>query len=249
MDEEFSHNVINNIMNLYIVPEIEKRQKINLIPTPFPLKMAQVVLPPTSVQNIEIRLNEEVSAIAHIKLKNGIGKEKGEPIFSTEVDGIKGVEFTEGDDPNNAHIFLIYTGEKWLLFFDFRYNKAIVKDHIERSDEFIKSAEFSKENKYWGAFIENIFGASELLQKSILLIFANEIAMQATSHGPIRSQFYLFLKNTKLKTEFSETIKKLDKLRGPARYLKSELKISDDEAEKLFSDVKAMREEAYKMIQ
>jgi hypothetical protein len=248
MDEEFSINLINNILELYIFPEIEKRQESHQIPKPFTLKMAQVVLPPLSQKNIEIRLNEEVSAVASIKLKNGIGKEKGDPVLSTEVAEIVGVEFTEDDNPNNAHIFLANIEKKWFLYYDFRYNKSIVKDHISRADEFLNTAEFSKTKQYWGSFIENLFGASELLQKSFLLIFANEIAMQASSHGPIRSQFYLYLKNTKINADFSKTIKELDKLRGPARYLKGELRISEEMAEKMLTDIILMREEAKKLI-
>lgn len=248
MNDQISHSLINNIMNLYIIPEIEKRQELKLIHKPYPLRVAQVILPPGFSKNIEIRLNEEVSAIASIKLKDGIGKEKGEPVLSTEIADVAGVEFTEEDDPNNAHIFLAYIEGKWYLYYDFRYNKPVVRDHIERADEFLESAEFSRSKKYWGAFIENLFGASELLQKCFLLIIANEIAMHATTHGPIRSQFYQYLKNSELNSDFSGTVKRLDKLRGPARYLKGELKFSEKEAEQLLFDIKRMREEAENLI-
>jgi len=235
-------------MKIYILPEIEKRQKLKIVPNPYPLKMAQVIISPKARQNIEIRLNEEVSAIAYLKLKNGIGKEKGDFIYSTEVDEIKEVVFSEDDNPNNAHIFLIYTGDKWFLYFDFRYNKAIVLQHIDRSDEFLNSAEFSKEKKYWGPFIQNLFDASELLQKSILLLHANEIAMTAKSHDLIRSQFYLFFKNKKETAEFVETVKKLNDLRPSARYLRGELTITEEEANHFLSDIKALREEVGKMM-
>lgn len=248
MDEETSKNLVDNLLKIFIYPEIEKRQKSGSIPIPFTLLSAQVVLPPTASEKNVIRLNEEVTAIAKIKYKIGIEKKEGEQVYSTDIDGLESAELTGSDNPNNAHILLLFTEEKWLLFFDFRYNKPLARAHIQRSNEFINSAEFSKENEFWGAFIENLFCASELLQKSILLIFANEIALQAKSHGPLRSQFYLFLKNTKMETAFLQTIKRLDELRGPARYLRGDLNFSKDEAIGYLNDVKNLSNEANKLI-
>jgi len=166
-NDDFSKNTFQHLMNFFILPEINKRQAKGELPIPVELIKVQIVFYPDERRH-QIRINDEVSAIAELKLKKGVGKKKGEPIIQHETEGIGEIQLTQKDDPNCAHVLLLNIGEKWLLSYDFRYNKALSKEFIKRSNEFIECAEFSYQKKYWGSFVDNLFSASELLATSIL---------------------------------------------------------------------------------
>jgi len=247
MDEEFATRALEQTMDLFILPEITKRQENGEILKTFEIFKALVVFYPDGRPN-QVRLNDEVQAIARVKMKPGISKKKGDSILNTEIEGIAASQLTEADDPDCGHILLVNLGESWLLSFDFRYNKDLSQKHIDRANEFIDCADFSFQKEYWGSFIDNLFSASELIAKSFLLMIPDPKIRQKTSHHIIKNGFNKLVNTGNLTLKYTETINKLTDLRGKGRYLNGIIGLTSDEAKELLDSLKTMRDDAERHI-
>lgn len=102
MDEEFGNKVLQQLMDLYVTPEIRRRQESGLLPSPFDLHAAQIIFSPDG-KLPTVRLNSEIKAIGHIKLKKGVTKNAGDPIFEGEIEGLDKIELSDQSDLNCGH--------------------------------------------------------------------------------------------------------------------------------------------------
>jgi len=230
-------------MDLFIAPEIKRRQENGELPTPFELKAAQIVFFPDN-RKPEVRINSEIKAIGKVKLKAGVSKKKGDPIHEHEVEGLKEINLTEEDDPDCAHATLIRLADAWIISFDFRHNKGLSKKHVETAKQFYECAEFSLGRKNWTSFVDNLFSAAELVVKSVLLSFPDPIFRKKATHKGIHYKYNRFADLGNVKPAFRETFNKLYNWRACARYIKKNITISEDEARKLLNIVKEMIEDA-----
>jgi hypothetical protein len=155
-------------MDLWVTPEVERRQAAGAIPKPFNLHAAQVIFY-ADARPHEIRLNEEVRAIGKVKLKQGVSKQKGAPIYSNEIEDYEAFRLPDDEDPNCGHITLHRFADQWSLAFDLIYNKGISSEHLAAAEEFLKSAEAALEQGHYRVVVDNLFSASELAAKALLL--------------------------------------------------------------------------------
>lgn len=246
-DEKSQTDFFYKLLNLYVLPEIKNRQETGELSDPFRLDAAQIIFFPDNKKRI-IRLNQEVKAIADVVYKNGISKKKGENVSNNELEEIKKITLTNEDDPDCAHVFLIHIEKKWVIYFDLRYNKKLASDHIKRASEFIKSAEYNYQNEHMGPFIDNLFSASELLAKSILLLALDPKLRKKSSHYVIKDKFNRFVSLGNLESEYSNILNTLERLRPKGRYLQGTIEISDIEAENYLESVKKLKIEAEKRV-
>lgn len=232
LSEKAGSGLFKQAMDVWITPEIIKRQEAGKLEVPIRLVAAQVVFFPDG-RATQVRINSEVKAIAQMKLKPGISKQPGEGIFSNEVDGIGHIKLTDEDDPDCGHITIVYFNDQWILYFDLRYNKAFSLKHVESAEQFYKAAEFSFNQKYWNPFGDNLFSAAELAVKSLLLSTPDADFKKKTSHASIQTKFNKFARLGNFKPEYRDTFNKLSGSRTHARYLGGNISFSEDEALKL----------------
>lgn len=225
-----------NFMNQFIIPEIEMREENNKLPKSFVLNRAQIVF--HFGKGNEIRLNEEVQATIKIKYKEGMSKQVGEEVLESDVADIVNIFLTDSDDPNSGHVTIVRMNNQWHMSFDFLYNKALSRKNIKTAIEFIEAADFSFSKKNWSSFIDNLFSATELLAKSILLGHTDSEFQKKASHKAIKSKFNLEAKLGNVTPEIRDTFNKLAKLRNPARYVKADLSINSEEAKRMLDEVK-----------
>lgn len=242
-NNEFGHKVFEQFMDLFVTPEIKRRQETGELGKPLDLWAAQIVFFPDG-RKPQVRINSEVRAISKMKLKPGISKKAGEPIFEHELEGLEEINLTEEDDSDCGHAILLRIGAKWIIAFDFRYNKALSKKHIETAEQFYESAEFSFSQRNWSSFIDNLFSVAELLAKSILLSMPDPKFRKKASHKAIQLRYNRFADLGNVEAAYRETFNKLPGLRDSARYLKGDISISEDEARRLLKIVKNMMEDA-----
>ena len=125
LDEQASKNAFQDILRVWIYPEIDKRLKNGRLTKDFILTKAQVLLSPDK-RNSEVRLNEEVKARITATFK-GKHKEPGELVFESKLgDQISDIELTDNDDPNSAHVTMLLFKGRWVFHFDFRYNNMVI---------------------------------------------------------------------------------------------------------------------------
>jgi uncharacterized protein (UPF0332 family) len=94
-----------------------------------------------------------------------------------------------------------------------------------------------------GAFIDNLFSASELYASAILLL--NPIS-KLGSHSAVIKRFHQFAYSGNINLNYSKALKTLTNLRPKGRYMQGEIKISENEASELLDYVKNLKSEAEK---
>ncbi|MDP2926459.1 MAG: HEPN domain-containing protein [Nanoarchaeota archaeon] len=215
MDEEIKEKVFQQMMSLWVEPEINKRKSLDRLPKDFNLRAAQVIFSLDRGWN-KVRLNDEVKAEAKVKLN--ASKNKGDPIYEQEIEHIESIKLTN-EDPNCAHLTLLRIKDKWILSFDFTYNQKRIKEHIEAAKEFLDSAKDNLVKNRLRPFFENSFACSELLAKSILLQLPNKKILYGTNHDERINEFknWAVLGNVEIK--HSALLERLNSLRPSARYL------------------------------
>jgi uncharacterized protein (UPF0332 family) len=230
-------------MDLFVTPELQRRQNAGELPKPLDLRVAQIIFYPDG-RKPQVRINCEVKAIGKVKLKSGISKKVGEPIYEHEVEGLEKINLSEGDDPDCGHATLVRVENRWIIAFDFRYNKALSKKHIETAQQFFESAEFSFKQKNWSPFIDNLFSAAELSVKAILLSMSDPKFRKKATHNAIQTRYNRFADLGNVEAVYKNTFNKLSSLRVRARYLKENFSISEEEARTFLNTIRNMIEDA-----
>lgn len=241
-NEEFGRRVFEQFMDLFVTPEVKKRQETGELDKPLDLRAAQIIFFPDG-RKPQVRINSEVRAIAKVKFKPGILKKPREPVFEHELEGLGEINLTEEDDPNCGYATLIRISGRWTIAFDFRYNRALSKKHIETARQFYESADFSFNQRNWSPFIDNLFSAAELSAKSMLLSMPHPNLGKRERHKAIQIRYNEFADVGPVEPTYRDTFNKLSGLRDRARYLKGDISISEDEARRLLDVVKSMIEE------
>jgi len=244
-NSEFSKRAIQNILDIFISPEVKRRQDAGELPKPLRLLCAQVVLFPDERKPL-VRINEEVRAIAKVKYKSGISKKKDDKVYDSDIEGIEDVELGPNDDPDCGHIFLFSLGTSVFLKFDFRRNKALSLKHVKRAKEFYQVAEHSLRQGSLAPFVDNLFNAAELSAKAVLLVmydYQPSLRMK-TRHKTIQMRYNRFANLGNVLPEHKQTFNKLSGLRDAARYLKRPLNINGKEASEMLDIVKKMIDDA-----
>lgn len=246
--KEFGQRLLQQFIDLYVAPEISRRQRAGELDKSFTLRAAQIIFFPDG-KSPQVRINSEIRAIGKVKLKPGISKKVGEDIFEHEVEGLDQVNLTEEDDPDCGHATLVRIGNSWIISFDFRYNKAFSAKHIETARQFWASAESSLKQKNWAPFIDSLFSAAELAVKSVLLSFPDPKFRKKATHKLIQMRYNRFADLGNVQPRYRETFNKLSGLRDCARYLKGPIPISKEEARNLLSTVKEMIDDASRRVE
>ncbi len=227
MAQEFDDTFVKQIVTLWINPEIEKRQKSNLLSEDFTYYAAQVIMNHDSP--IQVRFNEEVHAV--VKGKYEGPSTNGDKIDLDQLEDIKEIDLTEAD-ANAGHITIIAHRGQWVIRYDFRYNAARSRKHIEAAREFLDAATTSLEREHFRTFLENLFGAVELLAKAILLLHDKDM-LTVKKHEMVQSRFNLWGKLGNTDGRYTKLMNRLSDLRGPSRYLKKDLILELEEAKSM----------------
>jgi uncharacterized protein (UPF0332 family) len=230
-------NTFRQVMDLWVTPEVERRQAAGAIPKPFNLHAAQVIFYADGRPH-EIRLNEEVRAIGKVKLKQGVAKQEGDPIYSNEIEGYEAFRLPDDEDPNCGHITLHRFADQWSLAFDLIYNKGISSEHLAAAEEFLKSAEAALERGHYRVVVDNLFSASELAAKAVLLTTPLPGEGTKMGHGRIHSRFNLQARLGNVSAGHRDAFNQLSHLRSSARYLSRPLTISEVEVTELLAAVR-----------
>lgn len=244
---ELNTRFIEQFLELWINPEIERRQKTGDLPENFTLYSAQVIMnfdAPT-----EVRLNEEIRAVLVGDFSKPV--EDGEQVTVDILENIKEISLTE-DDPNAGHFTMMLHRGNWFAGFDFRYNAALVSDHLDAARQFLDSASSSLlERGHFRVVVDNLFSAVELLAKGLLLMH-DKTVLTTKKHGIIHSRYNQWGHLENPDEQYTQLLNKLIPLRSSARYLHKDLNLSEEEAmnmieiaEDMFLDLKAQVPKRY----
>lgn len=237
MDKKIGDKVFQQVMEIWIGPEIERRKKLGKIDENFVLSKAQVVFSLTGGNTM--RINDEVKAIIEAKANRDV--KKGEPLYERDISSIENIKLTE-QDSNSAHITLLYFKNNWIVAFDARYNKEKIGTLIKRSKEYYESAKDDLKGKRLRPFYENCWNSAELsaVCHSLCTGGKNE------RHGKNIMNFTGWCELGNVDPKYAEVLAQLNRLRA-LKYSHS-MEPENEDHTKFLTSVKEMIVEAEKLI-
>jgi hypothetical protein len=239
LDDESKQRLFSIFFDTYITPEVLRRHDAGRLQIPVDLHAAQIVFYPDGRPPL-VRLDAEVKAIGTTKLRDGVARASGEAVYEDDIDEIVGIELSDEDDPDCGHATLMRIKGRWILGFDFRYNKALARRHVETASHFYDAATFAVDRGYLEVAIDNLFSAAELLARASLLSFSGPEFRQKTTHKDIQIKYNRFASLGNVQPDHQSTFNRLSGLRTSARYLKGEVDIDQNEVGTLMVTVKDM---------
>jgi len=204
-DDETKQRVFQQVMDIFVNPEIERRKKMNKLQSNLKLEKIQVIFPPN--KKPFVRFNNEVKAIIKCKVNKSI--KNGDLGF--DIDSIESIKLTD-KDLNYGHFTLLFFRGNWIISFNFIYNKKEIDEHIKASIEFYESAKENLKKKRLRPFFENAFASAELFTKTLILSLSQKEKGRQHEYRKKFLEDWASLGN--VKPEFSTTLSKLYSLRS-----------------------------------
>jgi len=231
IDAEMAERVVEQAHDFWIGPEIERRRAAGELPGNFALYGAQVIFgmdegPP------EVRLNEEVKAVAEVTAVRAIAK--GEPVTEGDIAGYENILLTDAD-PDAGHITIVAYKGGWVLAFDFRRNASRIAEHSKVAEEFLIAAASACDEGRARVFVDNLFSATELMAKGMLIWQPDRSLLDSKTHRYIKGRFNREGKLSNVDGRFVDLLNRLANLRERARYLAGTFALSDAEMSQMLT--------------
>jgi len=209
----------------WVSPEIEARREMGRLPAGFELRAAQIIFSPDA-EAPAVRLNEEVVAVARVKIEGPI--EKGQAIFENQIQDIESVDLTDSDS-DSGHFTLLRVQDHWHIAFDFRRYATHVAQMVKLAGQFLDTATQALASDSVPAFVDNLFSAVELLAKAQLVLNGGHDP-GSRKHSAIHSYFNMWGKLGNTRTEYVRLLNDLAKMRPKARYMVDAFTLSHSDA-------------------
>ncbi len=238
MDDEIVNRVIEQALEFWIKPEVERRAAEGTLSHDFALRGAQVIFD-LDAEAPEVRLNNEVEAVAMARAARDIKKDA--PVTEEDISEISDMLLTEAD-PNAGHLTMIQYRGGWLLAFDFRHNATRIADHVDAASEFLDAARWALENNKPRPFVDSLLGATELAAKGFLIAAPDKTLLTTRKHGYIQSRFNQEGRLKNVDSRFVDLLNRLWNLRRPARYVSRELDLDPGEMKVMLATGEEMLE-------
>lgn len=211
-----AERAIQQLIAIYIRPAVEQRRAAGTLSVEQPLVAWQVVFFPDGRRPI-VRLNEEVRAIIEAEFVGDGTKQPGEPMYLDEIGAISRISLA--DEPNCGHATMVQVGSRPVFGFDARYDRERAREHLDLAEQFLGTARLAWDRKWLGAFVDNLFSASELCAKATLLLLPDPRFRAKASHAGIAAKYKWFTDLGNVDDEFRSVLSLLDGWRVGARYL------------------------------
>ena len=225
-------------MNIWAIPEIERRKSKGILKNDFEIKRVQVIF--TLGKPPEIKFNEDVSITAMAKVNRDVIK--GEEVKYSDIDKIE--KFIVDYPSNSGHITLFRLLDNWILIFDARYNKERkeeIKKFIKHSKEFYESAKDNLEKDRLIPFYGHCWDSAELSAVCHSLI----IGVGNKGHGVNVKNFVKLSELGSVDERHAKTLSELRDLNN-LQYASS-IEFRDKDHREILKVVKEMIEEAERL--
>jgi hypothetical protein len=240
LPDDFGQRLLDQLLSIWVIPEVERRHEEGLIEKPFQLVFAQVVFRVGEAP--EVRLNGEVrgSALArHSDPEKAL--KVGEELYVSDIAGIEHFELPE-EDVDAGHITLVSLAEGMAVSFDATYNRSRVAEHLALADDFFSAAELALASGHLAPFAENAFATAELLAKAELLPLPDKAVLDGKTHKTVLTRLHWWARMGNIDPQFPRLLQRLAGLRAGSRYLRGAERLTEAEAGTLLEELAAMRE-------
>ena len=167
-DSDLKDMVIRNVLNDYVNPEIRRRVGKGALAPSFKPTLVHILM--NSRSHNKIFLDKETRICGNVVLKNGRNVKEYEPIKLGEIEKIDRIFPPKNYKADCAYIMLIRFRNTWLGCVDFIYNRAVIGERAKAARQFLDTAKYSLENRYWRPFVVNVWRSAELVALCLLLL-------------------------------------------------------------------------------
>lgn len=228
-------------LQVYVWPEVEKRQGTGELSGPFRLWAAQALFYPDGRRNV-VRLNQEVQLLIKASVAPGHAVEAGQLVRLDDIADIEQVQLADDDDPDAGHITALALPSGRLFTFDARYNKALSRQHLKAASEFLTAAQLARNAGHWHSCVDCLFSAAELAARAALLSIPDKQFRQQSKHHELKKRFRQWTQMGNATPEQYEAFNNLSAWRRAARYLSGPLRVDPDVIDRLLGIVASMIE-------
>jgi uncharacterized protein (UPF0332 family) len=216
-NSEMAERMFEQLVDLWVKPEIDRRVAEGRIVTPLGLYRIQVLMP-INGENI-VRFNDEVHFEVEAKVKPGTKLKPGDIFDFTEVEDVKFHKLLP-EDEDYGHITAWAINGTWSIYFSFIYQRTKSRDLLRLGMDYIKSAESDIRRGLLAPAINTLCIASENIAKARLVLQPfEEVHRPIKTHSTLKS---IINRHTKvgeaIRPEYAQCHNYLLSLREDARY-------------------------------
>lgn len=233
------------VFNLWVLPEVERRQADGLIPKPYSLLRAQVLFS-LSGKPI-VRLNDEVKVIVQARAHDAV--KKGQELRESDLKEVTGFRLEE-EESDFGHITIIQFKGRWIAGFSFQYNTAQSEELLKIGQEFLTSARTDLAAHRCRPAMESAFVAAENIVKARVYLYPDrEIRAKRMKHTVIGKKVGHYAgEGSLLNPTFKQTYDFLLRMRDQARY-DSGFKCSEEKVQEILRELSDLSNEVSRIIQ
>jgi uncharacterized protein (UPF0332 family) len=224
--EEFAGRLLNQMAEIYVNPEIRRRQEAGTLPEGFSLQRFQVIM--NLGQQPIVRLNEEIKGVVQFKVREPV--KQGDLIYEKDLDDPREVVLTESDG-DAGHVTAFVHKGNWHITFNFHYNTQKRKIILQKAEEFLAAAKTSLDSGHYASFHENLFAAMEYLVMATLTSMPDEKLFNVATHGTWKSKINEWNRLGNIDSNYVELYNQLFDSRKKVRYSHKEFKIDHAKAQ------------------
>lgn len=229
---EAANNVVQQLLQSIVVPELECRIDAGLLPKPYPwssLRAFQILFS-VSQPLTTVRINDEIVANVEVATVEGhVLRMDAKTVLTTDVVQVRYVSLLD-QDANKGHATFFRVGLSWEGYFSFVYNQGVARRYLRVGRQFLDAAKQAAANQLWPPFLESLFAAHELAAKAYVLCYGKHHYDGAVKHTTIKQDLNWQRKVGNVEPEHAELYNQLYTQRGPARYAEQEIAMTSDEA-------------------
>lgn len=230
-----------SLLSRWVGPEIDRRLASEDLPADFSLSAAQVVFP--SDEAPVVLLNGEIQG----QFRARAAKPQEELTPGTLVNLGEAFEEITGfsmdvPNPQTGFVTILNHRDKWLVFANVAHNLDFIGENLDAAMQFIQAAELAIQNELLRPAIDNLFSATELLNRALLLELPREYRPHF-SHDHVWSEFHRWKEIHGSDPEYVAAVKTLSSQRNPARYLSKPTSLTLDEAKGISKIARRMHTE------
>ncbi len=242
IDPSWQQNAVQEIFDKLVIPEINRRQAAGSAIQLGSITGFQVIFRIDGAAPM-VRLNEEVRAIAIVRLDEGAAPSIGQEFHQGDGE-IIGYRLHD-DEGDLGHFTVIWDGQNWIGGFNFVYNRAAARRLAVKAKEFHEAAKLCLERGLLGPCADTLFSAAELAAK-VKVICTGQFAWakKRVSHQQIKTRFNLATRDGQVPGEHSGAFNRLMKERPSARYGDGASRLGQDELRSCLREVGEMVNDA-----
>lgn len=239
LSSEVGEGLFSDLVGRFVNPEVQRRLAAGNWNREQGVFMFQVLLHGDG--DPEVRLNREIGGNLMATATRAL--EAGQDVALQDIAGVSRYS-PRDEDAGVPHVTAFAHSSGWSIAFEFAGGHPSRDKFLTLAREFMETARQAHASGRLGPLVDNAFSAAELLAKAELLSCRPTVerVLNSRKHGGVARPYHLWANLGNTDARFAQLLKRLSAMRGPARYLDTELELSAREAGEIVDLLEAMEQ-------